>query len=285
MSQIVSSLRCLVAFLLLAGAGAQAGQGDAGPPPDRPVLHTLFVPAEGWAYQDESGRLTGVTVEIMRAFAAWLGTEHSLQPRLEFEAEQDWSVFYARVRAGSGSLFGLGNVTITDQRAEELAFSPPYLQNVAVLISPATTASEVQPDTMASDFEGLRALAFADTLHEQRLRALGQDYWPDLVIDRAGSNQAILEAVAAGTHFAYLDVYNVYRAREQGMALQRHPAFDDPGETFGIIMPLDNPWRDELQAFFQADGGLMQRRWYADLLAHHLGSRVAELLVPSPPAE
>ncbi|TVS10747.1 MAG: amino acid ABC transporter substrate-binding protein [Wenzhouxiangella sp.] len=270
----------MAACLLLACACAPSGQAKGSPPDQAPTLHALYVPAQGWAYRDEGGELTGVTVEILRAFAEWLADERDLEPELVFEAEQDWSVFYARVRDGSGALFGLGNVTITDERAEELAFSPPYLYNIAVLVSPAAAPADVRPRDVADHFAGLSALAFADTLHEQRLHALARSHWPSMPIDRAGSNDEIVAAVAQGTHFAYLDAYNYYRAREQGMALQRHPAFDDPGEAFGIIMPLDNPWRADLERFFQADGGLLESEWYAELLARHLGPGVAELLAP-----
>ncbi len=279
--QTTTPIPWLAACLLLVCACAHAGQNDDSAEPQVPALHALYVPAQGWAYRDASGQLTGVTVEILRAFAAWLADQHALEPELVFEAESDWSAFYARVRDGSGALFGLGNVTITDQRAEELAFSPPYLYNVAVLIAPSAAATSVQPADMGTHFAGLSALAFAETLHEQRLRSLARTYWPSMPIDRARSNDEIVAAVSAGTHFAYLDAYNYYRAREQGKSVERHPAFDDPGEAFGIIMPLDNPWREDLERFFMADGGLLESDWYAALLADHLGPGVAQLLAPA----
>ena len=272
--------RWIAACLLLVFACAHSGQGDQAPTAEAPTLHVWYVPAQGWAYRDGSGKLTGVTVEILHAFANWLANERNLEPELVFKAEADWSVFYARVRDGDGPLFGLGNVTITDERAEELAFSPPYLYNIAVLVSPVVTLADVQPRDIADHFAGLSALAFADTLHEQRLRSLARTHWPSMPIDRASSNDEIVAKVAEGTHFAYLDAYNYYRALEQGLALQRHSAFDDPGEAFGIIMPLDNPWQAELERFFRADGGLLESAWYAELLARHLGPGVAELLAP-----
>ena len=285
MKAFAAYLQSGLLVLLLSCVWSGFGQQAVADAPDTRLLHTLYLPAEGWAYTDESGQLTGVTVEIMRAFVEWLDAERGTAAELLFETETDWLVFYERIRNGEGALFGLGNVTITDQRAEELAFSPPYLQNIAVLVSPAASPGNVQPEDIASAYADLRAMAFADTLHEQRLQALAQEFWPTMAMDRAGSNPEILEAVAAGTHFAYLDVYNVYRAQAQGMPVQRQPAFDDPGETFGIIMPLDNPWQNELAAFFQADGGLMHSDWYAELLAQHLGEEVAELLVPADRAE
>lgn len=178
----------LAACLLLFFACAHSGQNDDSAEPQVPAPHALYVPSHSWAYRDASGELTGVTVEILRAFAAWLADEHALEPALVFEAEPDWSAFYACVRDGGGALFGLGNVTITDQRAGELGFSPPYLYNVAVLIAPDAAATSVQPADMGTHFAGLSALAFADTPHEQRLRSLARTYWPSM--PRSGGRAA-----------------------------------------------------------------------------------------------
>ncbi|TVQ35245.1 MAG: amino acid ABC transporter substrate-binding protein, partial [Wenzhouxiangella sp.] len=84
----------------------------------------------------------------------------------------------------------------------------------------------------------------------------------------------------AGTHFAYVDGYNYYRARARDVAVRRHPALDDPGEQFGIIMPLDNDWQDLLAEFFAADGGLLNSDWYQRALIEHLGHDIAAMLAP-----
>lgn len=242
------------------------------------VVRVLYVPADGWAYRDSSGKLTGVTIEIMRRFAAYVEETRSIALELEFVEEQDWSTFYKRIRDGQGGVFGLGNVTITDQRRQELAFSPPYVDNVAVLITHEDVAEAVSPDELPTVFSGLDALAFAGTLHETRLESLREEHWPELAIDRTGSNETIIENVAAGGHFAYIDAYNYYRARDDGAPLRHHSAFDDGGESFGIIMPFGNDWRRFLGEFFESE--LISTPGYRLLLESHLGAGVAALVEP-----
>ncbi len=266
-------------ILPLAGVAADCGASlhkarDAG----HATVTVLYVPAAGWAYRDNDGQLTGVTVEIMRRFADYVADERGVELRLDFVEETDWSVFYGRVRDAEGGVFGIGNVTITDNRREELAFSPPYLNNIAVLITHEDVATVPGPAEAAEYLEGFKALAFAGTLHETRLEALREEHWPELEIERAGSNDEIIAAAADGTHFGYIDAYNYYGARDRGAPLRHHPAFDDPGEEFGVIMPLNNDWQPVLEAFFEHDGGLMQSAFYRDLLAEHLGEPVADLL-------
>ncbi len=241
-------------------------------------LRVLYVESPGWAWRDDDGRLTGVTVEIMRWFAEDLRDWYGFEVNLEFVEETDWTRFYNRVRDASGGVFGLGNVTITEERAEELAFSSPYVSNVAVLISSEGMPRATGPEVVADKFDGLRGLAFAGTLHETRLERLRENHWPALEIDSAESNDEIIENVAAGTHFGWIDGYNFYRARSEGHPLRRHSAFDDTGEEFGIIMPLDNDWRDAMDDFFTRDGGLIHSDRYRQLLVEHLGKAVATLL-------
>ena len=242
------------------------------------TVTVLYVPANGWAYLGEDGELTGVTVGIMQRFAEYAARQKGIDMRLDFVEEPDWSVFYDRVRDAEGGVFGIGNVTITEARREELAFSPPYLNNIAVLITHEDVATVPGPTKAADYLDGLTALAFAGTLHETRLEALREEYWPKLGIDRVGSNDEIIAAAADGTHFGYIDAYNYYGARDRGAPLTHHPAFDDPGEEFGVIMPLNNDWRSLLHEFFEHDAGLMQRAFYRELLAEHLGEAVADLL-------
>ncbi|QOC22645.1 transporter substrate-binding domain-containing protein [Wenzhouxiangella sp. AB-CW3] len=272
----------LLLFLPLTGlTGEHADRGDTlaeAREAGEATVTVLYVPAGGWAYREGDGELTGVTVEIMRRFADYVAEARGIELELDFVEETDWTVFYGRVRDAEGGVFGIGNVTITEPRREELAFSPPYLENIAVLITHEDRGKVDGPEQAARQLADLRALAFEGTLHETRLKALRDEHWPELGIDCAGSNDEIITAVADDTHFAYIDAYNYYGARDRGAPLRHHPAFDDTGEQFGVIMPLNNDWQQLVDEFFAHDGGLMQRDFYRELLAEHLGEAVADLL-------
>lgn len=243
------------------------------------TVRVLYVPAEGWAYTDPDGELTGVAVQIMQAFADWLATEHGTALNLAFVPEEDWSVFYGRVRDADGGVFGLGNVTITEQRRSELAFSPPYLTNVAVMISRDDRPALERPAQLEEVFSGLAGLAFAGTIHETRLRELQEAHWPGMGLDFAKSNGEIIDRVSGGEYFAYIDAYNYWRARQQGAPVMHHPVMDDPGEEFGIVMPVDSDWQKPLTAFFDDGKGLRNTPFYRSLLEQHLGEEVARLLL------
>jgi hypothetical protein len=239
----------------------------------------LYVPADGWAYRNADGRLTGVTVELMRLFAAHVRAAHGVALDLRFVEEEDWRTFYQRVRTGTGGVFGIGNVTITDDRRAELRFSPPYLTNVASLITHAEVPELERLEAMPVTFAGLTALAFAGTLHEERLRRFEREHFPGVEVALARSNREILDRVAGGGYFAYVDAYNYHAAREAGAPLRHHPVADDAAEEFGVIMPLESDWAPVLAAFFEHGGGVRRTDAYRALLVEHLGEELARTLL------
>lgn len=248
----------------------QAGQGTV-------VLH--YVPSDGFSYDDEDGYTTGVTIDLFRDFVEYTEQNHNVEIELVLNPINRFSDFYQTVVDGNTGEFGVANVTITAERRSELAFSPHYLNNIAVLI----THSDVEElDSMAESteiFTGLKGLAFEGTLHESRIRDIKRVHKPDLEIDFAHSNNEIIDRVSAGNnYFSYVDIYNYWRASEQGAELKRHSVGDDPGEMFGVIMPHGSDWQEVIDEFFEHNGGYIYSDRYREILESHLGPELADLL-------
>jgi hypothetical protein len=247
------------------------------------TLTALYVPAEGFAMQD-GDRLTGVTVEILREFARWVVKEHGITVGLEFVAENDFRIFMDTVAGADeeDGLIGFANVTITDARREFLDFSPPYMSNIAVLISHENRSELGAFNQFETVFSGLTALAFEGTLHENRLMDLRNRWYENMPVEYAGSNREIIERVAGGDRYiAYVDVYNYWRALEDGEPVKRHQIGDDAAEEFGYILPKGSGWTPVLQDFFRHDGGFTSSETYRLILQEHLGEGLAELLLRS----
>lgn len=244
------------------------------------ALTALYVPAEGFAYQSDEGRLTGVTVEIIQDFARFLADEHDVVLQVNFVEEEDWSRFYEKIVEGEDGLIGFGNVTITEERRKELMFSPPYMTNIASLITHEDAGELEDFETMAETFAGLDALAFEGTLHEERLRYLIDTYHPEAGLEMAHSNDEILDKLSgANRYFAYIDLYNYWRAVDRGAPLRRHEAGDEASEQFGYIMPPESSWGEILTEYFEHDDGLLQSDRYREIMETHLGESLANLLI------
>lgn len=238
----------------------------------------LYVPARGFAYRDADGRLTGVTVELLRDFAGWVAENHRIAVEVSWIEEPRWSDFYAQVRDARGGVFGIGNVTITESRRDELAFSPPYLRNIAVLVTHTDVPELQDMDEIPARFARLTAASFAGTLHAQRLQAIGERWLPNLRTRDVGSNDELVERIAGGGHFGYMDAYNYWRAIQAEQPLRRHAVGDDASETFGVILPRGSDWAPVIESFFHDGGGYADSQRFKGHLAEHLGEELAAML-------
>jgi hypothetical protein len=239
----------------------------------------FYVPASGFAYRDDTGTLTGVTVELLRDFARYAADSYGVELEVVWKEEARWSNFYRHVRNSEGGVFGVGNVTITDARRDELDFSPPYLHNIAVLVTHERVPELSSMDEIRERFRALTALPFPGTLHEARLDAIRERHLPGLPMRPVESNDELVALLASdGGYFGYLDVYNYWRARQAGVPLRRHRVGDDASETFGVILPRGSDWTPVMAAFFQADGGYTRSARFREHLRTHLGQELAALL-------
>jgi len=238
-----------------------------------------YVASDGFAYFDADDNLTGVTTEIFHDFVTWIESEYGYDIILHEKEIESWTDFYNTVKESQSGVFGMGNVTITSGRKEEIDFSPPYMTNIAVLITNDETPELTGITGIAGDFAHLDALVFEGTLHEERINYFRDEFYPELQIDFAHSNNEIIERVASDNeYFAYVDVYNYWRAREAGASLRRHGVADEPAEQFGYILPHNSDWTPIITRFFEEGDGYVNTARYREIMETHLGTELAQLL-------
>lgn len=243
------------------------------------TLTVVYIPAEGFAYIDDRGNLTGVTIDIMEEFREFLDVSMGLDITYNFVTAERFQQFYSDVKNSQGGVFGLGNVTITEARKLELRFSPPYLTNIAVLITNDSIEELTEMSEIGQKFAGMSGLAFEGTLHQDRIERLISNYIPDTPVEFARSNTEILKALAERSDlFAYIDIYNFWRAVERGKPLRQHAAGDLASERFGIIMPLNSDWQPVITDFFERGVGFRTSSVYRNILEKHLGAELTEKL-------
>ncbi len=237
-----------------------------------------YVPSSGFAGEGRDGELTGVTIELLRKFARFVEDAHGIEMEVDFIPEERWADFYERVRRSRGGVFGIGNVTITESRRDEITFSPPYLSNVATLMTHEEVPELEALDEVGETFAGLIGLSYPGTLHEERLDELRRAHFPEMETVPVESNDELVGRAASGGYFGFIDIYNYWRAVEDGLPLRRHSVADDDSEEFGVIMPRDSDWAPVVDAFFGANEGVQGTDWYRELLQEHLGDELARLL-------
>jgi L-cystine transport system substrate-binding protein len=107
---------------------------------------TLIIGLEGtyppFNYQDEGGNLVGFEVDLAEALTAKLGLEPEFQPTR-------WDGLLAALQSGRIDAV-INQVTVTEERQQNFAFTAPYtVSGIQIIATPATAAEIEGPDDLA----------------------------------------------------------------------------------------------------------------------------------------
>ena len=249
----------------------QVGQG---------TISLAYVETPSFVYKDNSGKLTGICIDIMNDFVKWVNDNKKVKLQSKFVGDgTSFRGMYDKVKISTGGVFGLGNITITEERKKEVKFSPPFITNFAILITQGNIATLAKMEDMPTTFGSLTAYTAKGTLNEKRMLDLKKKYFPDMKITTTTTSQETLEKVFNDPKgFAYLDLAFYLEAAQLRKYVKRHPVGDQSAEQFGFVMPMNCDWGPVLEEFFKANGGYTSTSRYREILTKHLGETGVKLL-------
>lgn len=227
----------------------------------------------------EGGQVSGFCVDLMNEFAKWLRQEEGIELKpVYFDKDaKNFSQFMEGVKMSSRGVFGLGNITITEERKSTYNFSPPFISNVAILMTNKGVVNLQSLEAIATDFSGMTMVAVEGTLNEKRLMKIKEDYFPQVEVRHVGSFGEVLDELAVNDKaFSDLDFTFYLSALKQRMPVKRHPVGDETSEDFGIVMPKDSDWAPVMARFMNS--GFTESSEYRRMIADHLGQHALKLL-------
>jgi ABC-type amino acid transport substrate-binding protein len=239
-----------------------------------------YVETPALSYKAANGKLTGVAVDIMESFIKYLEVNKGVKVTYRVENEHEsFNDFIRDVKKGTGGVFGLGNISITESRKKEVSFSPAYINSLPMLVTHNSVATLQDLKSIGTSFKFMKAYLTKGTQNEKRILDIKNQSFKDLTLFYATSDSDLLERITSDDNsFAYLDLVFYLEAVKKKMELKRHPAGDKPAEEFGIIMPPTSDWEDVIKEFFDANGGYKNSSEYKKIIIKHLGTTGAKLL-------
>ena len=278
-------MRTTVTFILAMLAGsvvAQTYSGDTWAKVKESGAGNIvlaYVETPSFVYKDNTGKLTGICVDIMNDFVQWANEKKSVKLTSSFEGDgSSFKGMYDKVKGGKGGVFGLGNITITDDRKREVKFSQPFITNTAILITQTSVPTLAKMQDLAATFSNLTAYTAKGTLNEKRMLDVKQKYFPGMKITYTTTSQETLEKVFSDPNgFAYLDMAFYLEALQLKKTVKRHPVGDQAAEQFGLIMPQNSDWGPVLDEFFTSTGYFASSK-YKNVLVKHLGEAGIKLM-------
>jgi putative glutamine transport system substrate-binding protein len=244
------------------------------------TIALAYVQTPSFVYVGNSGKLDGICIDIINDFVIWLKEEKKVDVQPKFVGDgSSFRDMYDKVKVSKGGVFGLGNITITDERKKEVKFTTPFITNFAILITQSKIGTLNKLEDLSKTFAGLTAYAAKGTLNEKRIQDLKAKYYPDMKIEYTTTSQETLEKVFNDPKgFAYLDLAFYLEAVQLKKSIKRHPVADKAAEQFGIIMPLNSDWAPVFEEFVKSDGDYFNSAKYKSILVKHLGEAGMKLM-------
>ena len=241
-------------------------------------LTYAYVATPGFVVKDKSGKMKGLLVDVMKEFEAYVKEKKGITLTAKYDAvpNDDFNLLLTRVKSGSGGVFGLSNITITNQRKKTYLFSPSYISNVSVLISHESVPTVKSLTELPETFKNKTAYIMKGSTHEDWANGI-KKYFPNLKVAYLPSETAILKKVASDKNaFSNLDFIYYLSALQNKKEIKRHAVGDSNKEEFGIIMPKSNDWSPLLTEFFNS--GFIGSTKYRKIIADNLGQNALMLL-------
>ncbi|HMR82580.1 MAG TPA: histidine kinase [Niabella sp.] len=243
------------------------------------TITVLWNEIEPFIYRDENGNLIGVEYELMEGFKSYLKTYYNINLQINWKELEKFDQIYPQIRnTRLPGLFAVSYYSITDERKDEVRFSPPYMPDLNVLV----THNSVPLFTAAAQFKkqlaSMRGFTQPGTTMEMDINKIRQQYYPKLPVtyDRK-DDYAILEQVAKNaSSFAYVPVSIYVVALQKGMKVKRQRLFDVHREGFAAIYPQSSDWTAPVDQYFHS---FECKTLVASSIRKYLGEEVAPIIL------
>ena len=226
------------------------------------------------------GTPTGICFEIMDHFVKYVESRYGIDVNVQYKSIADptnFQAFLTSVRGSSGGVFGLGDVSITEDRRSQFEFSPPYLSNIAILVTGKSVSNLSSLQNISADFSGMTAVVQRGSSHDKRVQKLKNRYGGFDIAYVDNSAEKLERVMSSPQYFTYIDFPNYVTAVLDGLSIKRHAKGDDSGGKFGLIMPKGSDWSPVMNAFFRSNGGYTLSDKYRESLRDNLGEKILRL--------
>ncbi len=280
-------MRFILSFILfsvtLFGVNAQGFSGDTWASALKNKRATVILTNADLTKFSETvdGMGAGICFEIMDDFATYIQSKYGVRITYEYKPvanTANFQSFLDAVKASKGGVFGLGDITITNERKRTFEFAPPYFDNVAILVTDRSVPDLASLSDIPTTFNGMKAVSQRGTTHDRILKEMRGKYGNFEIVYAESSAEKTQKVLSSPTYFSYIDFPNYLDLFSSRIAIKRHSVGDRNEESYGFIMPKGSDWGPLITEFFQADGGYVNSDDYREILNKNLGPKVVKLI-------
>lgn len=193
----------------------------------------------------------GVCVDVLKDFAEFVKTTYQKNVQVNYlSRESDFGLFLNNVKA-SPNVIGVSNTTITEERKNEMKFSPYFLKTPLVVLSNKSASNVATLKEMAN--AGLTGLVEKGTSYAEFLEKVKEEELPKLRIEYASSTAVVVQQLSASAkYFTVMDLTEYLGEAKSNPNIKRQAINLRYNVELGFIMSKKSDW-DVLFSEFLTD--------------------------------
>lgn len=220
--------------------------------------------------------IDGVEQDLASAFIAYLEQNYDVEIELRWLETDSFSGVLETVINGSGGTFGSSSISITEERRKLFNFTPPYLADVAVLITNSNLPIALTEDELRKILEGNTAISIANTTLTSSLIRLRDQLGVDFEIDYVRNSGNVIDRIGMQYNsFGYIDIANFLVAIERNTLVRRQFYFPVKLEGLAMIFPKSSDWSDPVNAYFTSDQFQKDKH---EIIEKYLGANATSII-------
>jgi signal transduction histidine kinase len=204
-------------------------------------------------YHDNQGELAGIEYEILVGFQKYLKRAHNVSLNINWWENKSFSGTYEMVRtADRDGLLGVSAFSITEKRQTEVAFAPPYMSDISVMISSYDVPIVTNVADFGKVFNGLKAVTIEGTTYAEDLEALKVRHNLTFDIEYIPSHENIQQAIAGmNGAFGFIDlpIYLTEFSKNSSLRIKRQNLFPIKRVGYAVIIPRESDWSVPLEEY------------------------------------
>jgi len=225
-----------------------------------------------FAYTNSKGELTGIAIDVMNVFLNYVEKSEKISIEPEYIKMTVFPAFYNAVKNSSNAVLGAGSITITEDRKQEIDFSPSFFNNKAVLLTNTNVAPAEDKTQIGEMLEGKTMWVYEGTTQESYYKHIKNTMQANIEVKYVKSDEAVLNAILANSsHFGCVDLPVLIQAIKQDLPVIYQAKADIKGENFGFITPKDSGWQKKLDDFFNLGYGFKSSNMFRNIVQKHMG--------------
>ncbi|MCU0436877.1 MAG: ATP-binding protein [Raineya sp.] len=239
-------------------------------------VEIVWTGLEPFIYQDKNGILKGIEVDLLREFFTFLEKKYKIKIRVRWREVSSFSEVEPLIRSKTGSYFGTSAISITEDRKRAVAFTPPYMPDISVLISHANVPIFVSKEEFIYHRTPLIGFTARGSTYDIDLKALKIDTKNNFSIKYIDNSENLVEIVhSTPNSIAYMDFPIYLKYYEKGYRIKRQFIFKTIRDGYAFILPKHHDWQEPINTFFKSSYFKTVKN---DIIRKHIGPENLALL-------